>query len=505
MYDILITSARVYDGLGGTPYVADVALLDGKIARIADKITEQASTVIDATGLALSPGWVDSHSHSDNMLFAYPAMKEKLEQGIVCAVTGQCGFSQTPKRCADGTALTGENYYADMNTNLKQGGYSLPLVGFNTLRSFVMGKENRAATPEEIQAMQALLRDEMRAGAAGLSLGLIYIPGCYASTEEVIAVASVVKEFEGVLASHIRDEGAELLSAVEEFLTVIRATGCRAIFSHHKASGGRRNWGLVHKSLAMIDKANAEGLDVYLDVYPYTASHTSLSATFLPNDFHPEGCTNVYSLLDDEEVKKKIKARFDERYEGDYSWVMIAKCLTHPEYQGELVTTLAEKQGVSPMDFIFSLLRECPHATGCYFTACEEDLMTVISHPRAMIGTDSSLGGDLVYYHPRLRATFPRVLGRYIREKGVVSLEEMIRKMTSLPAHVYGLKNKGIVREGMDADLCLFDPARIADKADFKHPTRANEGLSYVIVDGKIAVIDGEQTDLRAGKILIKK
>ena len=373
------------------------------------------------------------------------------------------------------------------------------LIGFNTLRRAVLGNENRAPSAEELEKMKELLRDAMRAGAIGVSFGLIYVPGCYATTEEVIEIAKVVGEFGGILASHIRNESNGLLEAVEEFLSAIRASGCRAVFSHHKSSK-KQNWGMVKKSLAMIDAANAEGLDVYLDVYPYTASHTSLSSTFLPSKYHPDGLRSVMDLLDNREILDRVKA---DRYalDGeDYSWVLVVSAKDHPEYLGKTLNEIAEMRGETDrVETAFNLLRETGcDINACYFTMCEEDVEYVMKHPRAMICTDSGVAQGRLHFHPRMRGSFPRTLGRYVREKGVVSLPEMIRKMTSLPASVYRLKTKGLIKEGMDADLCIFDPETIIDRADFLHPTEKNEGLDYVIVAGQIVVKDGVHNGIRA-------
>ncbi len=500
MYDLLILNGEILDGTGAPAYKANIAVSDGKIAWITQDVPA-AAEVIDAEGLAVSPGWIDSHSHSDSAVLNNPDQKEKIEQGITFSITGQCGSSASPKRNAEGE-LELVSAYFEKAKRVPQGASSSMLIGFNTLRSAVLGNENRAPTAEELEKMKALLRNAMRAGAMGVSFGLIYVPGCYATTEEVIEIAKVVGEYGGILASHIRNESAGLLDAVEEFLTAIRASGCRAVFSHHKSSK-KQNWGLVKKSLAMIDAANAEGCDVYLDVYPYTASHTSLSSTFLPNRYHPAGLKSVSELLDKREILDRIKA---DRYamDGeDYSWVLIVHAKGHPEYEGKTLNEIAEMRGESDrVETAFSLLRETDCSiNACYFTMCEEDVEYVMKHPRAMICTDSGVLGGRTHCHPRLRGSFPRALGRYVRERGVVSLPEMIRKMTSLPASVYHLSGKGLIKEGMDADLCIFDPAAIIDGSDFLHPTEKNEGLAYVIVDGKIAVEDGVHNGVRAGRL----
>ena len=500
MYDLLILNGEILDGTGAPAYKANIAVSDGKIALITEGMPE-ASCVIDAAGKVVSPGWIDSHSHSDASVLDYPDQREKIEQGITFSITGQCGSSAAPKRKAEGGVELASEYFERAKA-VPQGSSSSMLIGFNSLRYAVLKNENRAPTPEELEKMKELLRDAMRAGAIGMSLGLIYVPGCYATTEEVIEMAKVVAEFDGLLASHIRNENGGLLSAVEEFLTVIRASGCRGVFSHHKSSK-KQNWGLVKKSLAMIDAAVEEGLRVHLDVYPYTASHTSLSSTFLPNEYHPAGLKSVSELLDDRALLDRIKADRYARDGEDYSWVLVVRAKGHPEYEGKTLNEIADMRGETDrVETAFSLLRETDcSVNACYFTMCEEDVEYVIKHPRAMICTDSGNLHGRTHCHPRLRGSFPRALGRYVRERGVVSLPEMIRKMTSLPASVYRLSGKGLIKEGMDADLCIFDPAAIIDGSDFLHPTEKNEGLSYVIVDGKIAVEDGVHNGVRAGRL----
>ncbi len=501
MYDLLIKNANVLDGTGASAFFANVAVLNGKIAAITQD-EPSAKSVIDAAGKTVTPGWIDSHSHSDSAVFTFPDQKEKLEQGITFSITGQCGSSSSPVRDESGSVVS-VSAFLEKARKTPQGSYSSMLIGFNTLRRAVLGNENRAPTPEELENMKELLRDAMRAGAMGVSFGLIYVPGCYATTEEVIEIAKVVGEFDGLLASHIRNESDKLLEAVEEFLSVIRTCGCRGVFSHHKSSK-KQNWGKVKKTLAMIDAAAKEGHRVYLDAYPYTASHTSLSSAFLPSKYHPEGLRLVAELLDNRELLEKIKADRCSMEENDYSWVLITFAEGHPEYHGKNLNEIADMLGESdPVEAAFTILRQTDcKAQACYFTMCEEDVEYILAHPRAMIGTDSSVLGGRTHCHPRLRGTFPRVLGRCVRERGVTTLPEMIRKMTSLPASVYRLENKGVIREGMDADLCIFDPERIIDRADFLHPTEKNEGLDYVIVDGKIVVQDGVHNGIRAARVI---
>ena len=500
MYDLIIKNASILDGTGSNAYPADLAIQNGKIAKIG-QIEDTARQIIDASGLCVSPGWIDSHSHSDRVIFTHPLQKEKLEQGITVSIVGQCGSSQAPAKDKNGRLLL-TSEYLNQAAATPQGSGSALLVGFNSLRKAVMGTENRAASQEEIEQMKALLRDAMEGGAIGMSLGLLYVPGCYASTEEVIEVAKVVGEYKGLLASHIRNEADGLIDSVREFIKIIRASNCRGVFSHHKACMPW-NWGKVKESLALIDEANAQGADIYLDVYPYIASSTTLSARYVPKEFHPAGATDMMEILSDPAVCEKVKAWGRKTYNNDLSWTMIGQCPGHPEYEGLTLNEIADLRGDQDRtETALQLIRDGKNNVSAYFfMMCEEDVETVIAHPRAMICTDASSAGALTHYHPRLRASFPRAIARYVREKNVVSLPEMIRKMTSLPAHVYGLAQKGLIREGMDADLCIFDPAIIADRATFTQFTLNNEGLHYVIIDGKIAVEKGEATGVKAARV----
>ena len=372
------------------------------------------------------------------------------------------------------------------------------LIGHNALRRCVIGSENRDPTLSELEEMKRLLADGLSAGAIGMSLGLFYVPGSYAKLDELIALTKVVKEHDGIIAAHIRNESNKLIEAVEEFLTVIKESGCRAVFSHHK-SCETENHGKVNTTLAMIDKANAEGYDIYLDVYPYNASSTSLSARFVPGFMHPKGTTSVLSLLDDEAFCEKLKKWSYEKWKYDLGFTLITTYEPNHEYEGKNLNEIAAMRGdENPYDTVLYMLRESGNSVGaCYFTMNENDVRRVISHPRAMICTDSSVMRNSRRFHPRLSSSFPRAI-RYARDFGVTTLPEMIRKITSLPAHVYGLKTKGIIREGMDADLCIFDADKITDTADYVNCTKKNEGIHYVIINGKVVLKDGVYNGVRA-------
>jgi len=499
MYDLIIKGAAVLDGSGSEAFVSDVAILDGKISKIGEGLTG-ARRVIDASGLTLSPGFIDSHSHSDRQFISCPDMREKVEQGITFSVGGQCGDSEAP-RVRDGKIFKMSEYLSEAAL-VPQGSGAGTLVGFNTIRKAVMGMENREPTEAELLLMCELARDAVRGGAIGMSYGVFYVPACYAKTDELVAVARAVGEEGGILAAHIRSEGDELIESVEEFLHIIKESGCRAVFSHHKAQD-RCNWGKVKESLALIDNAIAEGADIYLDVYPYTASGTTMLARFCPGMLHPEGTKNALDLLYNPEMCETLKKWGREKWGDDLSWTLVSACPGYPEYQGKTVSEIAALMGEADQyEAALEIIRMTKgKARGSFFMMCEEDVEYVIRHPRAMICTDSGVAGKSGVYHPRLRASFPRALGVYARERGVVTVPEMIRKMTSLPAHVYGLETKGLVREGMDADLCIFDRERIKDRADFVNFSEKNEGLSYVIIGGEAVLCDGVYNGERRGKI----
>ena len=498
MYDLLLRNITIFDGTGKDGYLADIGILEGKIAAIGQSLPNGKST-IDGTGLAVSPGWIDSHSHSDRAVLLLPDQREKVEQGITFSITGQCGSSAAPS-----ATHTVEQFFGEA-AQTPQGSGSALLIGHNSLRKAVMGTENRDPTPEELERMKTLLAEGLDAGAIGMSLGLFYVPGCYAKPEEVLELAKVVAAKGGVLASHIRNEADTLLEAVQEYLDVIQASGCRAVFSHHKAAW-EENHGKVKESLAMIDAANAQGADIYLDAYPYNASHTSVMARFVPKMFHPKGTTSVLALLDDPAIRDAIKDWGHNRWGNDLSSSLVTEIPGYPELEGKTINELADLWGMEDrFDAAFEVIRISEgKAQACYFSMDLQDVAQVLRHERTMICTDSSVAGSKTHFHPRLRGTFPRALGLYAREQQLVSIPEMVRKMTSLPAHVYGLKTKGRIALGMDADLCVFNPETLRDQADYKEPTRNNVGLEYVIIDGKIVLEHGIYNGTRAASVYRK-
>ncbi|MBQ5746424.1 MAG: amidohydrolase family protein, partial [Clostridia bacterium] len=467
----------------------------------------------DATGLTLTPGFIDSHAHSDSMILNWVDLKEKVEQGITLSIAGNCGSSPAPlsRDVKEPTDLGGFGTNLEicktmgtfLNTvkKIDFGSSTAFLVGHSAVRKAVMGMENRKATGEELEKMKFYLRDAMENGATGMSFGLYYTPSCYAHEDEVFALAKIVGEYGGVISSHIRNEGDFLEEAVEEFINIIRVSGARGVISHHK-SAIERNWGKVKNTLRMIDDANQEGLDIYVDVYPYVASRTSLSARFIPKKYHAMGLVNV---LSDPDLRAEIKAWGNEVCGENLEWTLVTNCSAYPEYEGKRVPEIALLHGKDEYETVYDMIAHSKSAPqACYFTMCEEDIETVMRHPRAMLCTDSGVAGANKVYHPRLRASFPRFISRYVRDKGVMPLAEAIRRVTSLPAHVYGIKNKGLVKEGYDADLVLFDYSKIKDNAEFTNCSLPNDGLNFVFIAGEIVAENGVYNGKRKGKAIIR-
>jgi N-acyl-D-amino-acid deacylase len=477
--DLAIRGAQVLDGS------ADVEIAGGRIQRVG--AAGKAATEIDASGLTLAPGFVDTHTHDDGALLRHPGMEFKLAQGVTSVVVGNCGFSAAPSGPAaadapgssglfpglsvDWTDLTG---YFEAVAAARPAVNAIALVGHNTMRALAMGDASRAPTDAELAQMRGWVELALEQGACGFSTGLIYRPGRYSTTEEVIAIADPLRDRGALYATHMRDEADGLLDAVEETLRIGREVGCAVQISHHKAAGPQ-NWGRVRDSLARIDRANADGADVTLDVYPYTAGSGPLAE---------------YVRID--------------RIDPEYAKVLaIATCPAFPEYEGRRVPEIAEASGIAPVEVVRKILT-APRGelTICiHFVIDEKDIETNLRHPRMMIGSDGipDLGGKP---HPRLFGTFPRVLAEYVRERGILSLEEAVRRMTSLACERFGLAQRGRIAEGYWADLVVFDPAGIRDTATYEDSKREPVGISLVTVNGEIAYRDGRHTGVGAGRPL---
>ena len=522
MYDILIKNARIADGTGNPMYHADVAVKDGKIAKIGYRLKAQAETVIDGTGKVLAPGFIDAHSHLDKRIEAVPHCAHMLRQGVTTIIGGMCGGSAAPiskEHFEDGLRVTGSNHSEDsiqarfdLESYIRHldriplGNNVSFLVGHGNIRVAAMGYVSDKATPADLDKMRELTRQCMEAGAMGVSFGLIYPPGSYADTEELIAVAEVVAEYGGVITAHVRGEGNQLIEAADELLRVARATGVRTVHSHHKASGGPMNWNKTAATLSMMEKAIADGFDIFCDQYPYTASSNGMKAN-IPQELHALGVEKMIEMVTDPVQREELKPVIlnGKTAHERFQYIMIGNSASHPEYAGRMLNEIADELGVDPYELHCDLLRDDKMGTtAIYHTACEEDVERVLKWDRTMIGSDGG-SGEKPTGHPRTFGTFARVLGRYVREKQIITLENAVRKMTYLPAMVYNLSTKGLIREGMDADLVLFDPETVSDRGNYAEPALPNVGFACVLVNGKIALENDQVTGVLAGKTLFRE
>lgn len=514
MFDLIIKNGTVIDGTGASGFIADIGILDGKITKICPNLVG-AKAVIDASGLVVTPGFIDSHSHADKRVLLFPEEREKLEQGITTSIGGQCGGSAAPVIPKDRTeCLTS---FGDANEICKSmegfisavqsdyiGANLVAFIGHGTIRKLVMGDSDKSPDANELSRMCDVLRESFEAGAGGLSFGLFYAPGCFASTEEAIAMAKVAAAYNRPVSAHIRNESDHLVEAVEEFITVIRQSGARGILSHHKAIR-KHNWGKVHKTLEMLRQAVEDGVDIYCDIYPYCASSTLLSQALVPFSWRADGTRELLARIADPVMYNENKAYSIQNNGTVLDWILINTCPGSPEYDGLTIDKIALMHGKDHFDTAMDLVVSSEDkATACFFTVSEDDLKHVLSWDRTMICTDSGMADVKKRVHPRMIGSFPHAIAKYCREQGVLTLCEMIRRMTSLPAYVYGLRGKGQIKEGFDADLCIFDPEIINNPSDFVCCRQRTEGLNYVLVSGQVVVENGIFNGAKCAKILIK-
>jgi N-acyl-D-amino-acid deacylase len=484
-FDLSIRDALLVDGSGEPPRVADVHIEGGRIALIGPGPSGKRE--IAAAGRALAPGFVDVHAHDDAALLSTPDMHFKLQQGVTSVVIGNCGFSLAPLTPGGdeppGNAslfpgfsrrFTELEDYARAFEAARPALNAISLVGHNAIRSRVMGNDERAPTPSEIAEMRDHVERALTQGAAGFSTGLIYRPGRVASTEEIIEVARPLAKFGALYATHMRSEGDRLLESVDETLSVARAVGCRAQISHHKA-GGRQNWGKVAASLARVDAANAEGADVTLDVYPYIAGSGPM--------------IEYFDLA-------KIDLVLAEA-------IQVASCPACPTYDGRRLTEIAASEQIELGQLVKKILTlpGAERTVAITFMMAEADVETNLRHPRVMVGSDG-LPNPEGRPHPRLYGTFPRVLGEYARKRGLLSLQAVVRKISSLPCERFGLASRGRIEAGFHADLVLFDPERVADRATYADPRQPPTGIDLVVVNGAVASEGGRPSDVFAGRFL---
>jgi N-acyl-D-amino-acid deacylase len=527
MLDMLIKNGTVVDGSGGAVFEADVGVADGRIARVAREIDQDARRAIDARGLCLAPGFIDPHTHSDLTLLFDPRAESKIRQGVTTEVIGNCGFSPAPVQgAAVDEVQAGATPYGIEVTWSSMGQYLdrlrhpgtavnvVALVGHNVVRGSVLGYDDVQPTPTQQRAMEQLLAESLEQGARGMSTGLFYPPGFYAREEEVVALARVVARYDRIYASHIRSESDLVLESVAEVVNVARQAQVQTEIAHLKLSG-IHNWAQVDRLMASLERAEAEGIRLGCDQYPYLASSTWLAA-MLPYWAQSGGGKAVAQRLTDPQIRAQLQHDWEQNRidwdnrSGVHTWdgIVVAECLPRPEAVGKSIAQIAAMDGKAPLAALFDLIVVSEgQADALWFDQSEDNVQKIMQHPMVVVGSDGSamaprglLGERKV--HPRNYGTFPRVLGRYVRQESVLTLEEAVEKMTSVTARRFGLDDRGLIREGAWADLVVFDAGTVIDRATFDDPARYPEGIPYVVVNGMLVIDGGEHTGALPGRVL---
>ena len=496
-FDVVIKNARVIDGTGNPWFKADIGIKNGRIAKIGVIAESETREIIDAKNQIIAPGFIDVHAHVEN-IFNNPDAENFIRMGVTSLVTGNCGGSVT-----DVAKFLNRYNETPLAVNLAT------LIAHGSVRRDVLGTENREPTAEELNKMEAIVEKGMKDGAVGLSTGLIYVPGTYAKTDEVVALARVAKKFNGVYASHIRDEGIKVFEAITEAINIGEQTGIPVEISHFKIAT-KKFWGKTNETLGLVRAAREKGLAVTVDEYAYTASSTSLN-TIIPSWALAGGLEEGKKRLADAETRKKIieeiKKNLKDSKFKDFSYAFVASYSPNKDFNGKNIKEIAKQvRGKDKLDAQIEQILEMYSAGGAqmvYHKMDEPDVQNIMRATFTMIASDSgvrSMGEGTP--HPRGYGNNVRVLGRYVRELKILTLEDAIRKMTSLPAQTFNLKNRGLIKEGFAADLVIFDEKTVADKATFDNPHQFPIGISSVLVNGKLTFADGEMSKIRNGMAL---
>ncbi len=529
MFDFVIRDARIVDGTGAEPYRGDVGVRDGRVTAVKPVgegrpgLPSDAAKTIEAGGRMLVPGFVDVHSHSDMNVLVNPNAESKLRQGITTEIVGNCGFSAFPLRGAmlaeeqesnakvglDITWATVDEYF-DRLDEARPAVNIASFTGHGNIRGSVLGFDDRPPRPDEMRQMVREVEEAMDAGAIGLTTGLIYAPGIFAPTEEIVGMQKAAARFGGIYASHVRSEGDALLEAADEFMGVIDGAGCQGQFSHLKASGPR-NWGKVQRVVEQIEAVNARGGRVCFDKYPYIASSTGL-ASLLPRWAQDGGRERAVERLLDPKLRDRILRESAEINEGRDGWDSVLICdagaAEYDRFQGKSIGDIARELGGDAGEVFLDLLVKSRLLTSiCNFTMSQEETDLVLLHPLGMVCTDAACRapyGALSHDcpHPRAYGTFAKFFRDYVKERPLLTVQEAVRKVTSLPCDVFGLRDRGRVAEGYFADLLLLDWDRFEDRARFADPHHYCAGIDLIAVNGVITVKDGEHTGNRGGRAL---
>ena len=523
MFDLLIKNGRVLDGSGNPWVMADVAAKDGRIAAVGRLGDAASETVVDASGRIVCPGFVDGHSHSDLYVLAAPESRQKIMQGFTTEVVGLDGMSVAPVSDAQKpgwqkhlSGLAGNpgipwnwNSMGDYLDAVDAVGASVNIcsyVGLGTIRLNVIGMEDRAPSAAEMDQMRRLTAEAMEQGARGVSAGLIYPPSQYQSIEEIVELCRVASRYDGIFDVHMRNESDRIAASIEEVLEIGRRADIPVLITHFKVRG-KRNWGLSGALLERLERARADGVDVTVSQYPYTAGSTFLHAV-IPPWYHRQGAEALIAALRTRraEIKRDIAERMDwENFSGILGWENIYVSSVNGDAnrwcEGKSLVQIAAQRGMGPVDAACDLLAEEQLAVGMIaFGLDEADIRTILRHPLTNVITDGLLSGGKP--HPRAYATSARILGRYVREDAVISLEDAVRKLTSLPAAKARLRRKGLLLPGFDADIVVFDPATVLDTNSYEDPMRHPAGIEHVAVGGMLVVKNGVHTGAAPGRTI---
>ena len=501
--DLIITNARILDGTGNSWFWGSISISGGKILKI-ERVREpggqrESAKVIDAKGMIACPGFIDVHAHIESNIFEKPTADNYLFDGVTSVVTGNCG-----------SAFDDISEFFRKLDSMKTSINIASLAGHNTIRSQAMGMGDRQATPEEMKKMTDLMDKAMKDGAVGLSTGLIYLPGTFANTEEVVNLAKVASAHGGVYATHMRNEGLKVTDAITEALTIGKQANIPVQISHFKVSGPA-NWGKSTMTLNMVKQARLDGYDVTIDQYPYTASSTNL-ATQVPDWALDGGLDSLRVRIKDpktrEEIKKQMKENKEEGKNKNFAFAVVAYYAADTTLNGLNISQITKLKGkkvklMNEAEIILQML-EKGNAQMVFHSMNEEDVKYFQAYPFNMPAADGSAQTGRGIPHPRSYGTNARFLARYVREMKVTTLEDGIRRMTSLPAQKFGLKDRGMLKEGMAADILILDENKVQDMATFEKPHQYSVGIPYVIVNGKVVIDDGKHIGERSGRSLRK-
>lgn len=499
-FDLVIKGGTVIDGSGAAGYLDDIGIIGERIAKVGRIKASQARRVLDARGLIVTPGFIDVHTHCDRGIVEVPTVDNYLLQGVTTVIGGNCGGHPYPV-----SELFRKTEASGISPNFGV------LIGHNTLRREVMGLAMEQPTPDQMERMKALLDQEMRAGGLGLSTGLSYLPGTYSEPEEIVELASALKPYGGIYATHLRDQGEGITEAILEAILIGERNGIPVQISHIKLADDRV-WGELERIVGPVEKAQARGVEVHLDQYPYTATSSGFTSSF-PSWAFEGGRDRFLERLKDTAKLEEIKAYIRERRLSSargidkLETITIASFHDDPDFQGKNLREILESQGKEPsVENAVQLIIDIQArggAQGVFFQMDEDDVEGLMRLKYNMFASD---GGIQVpgrgVPHPRNYGTFPRIIAHFVRERGVLTLAEAVRKMTSLPASAFRIKDRGLLREGYYADLAVFDFQEFTDQATFEQPHQYSRGLNFVLVNGRVVVENSEHLGTLAGKVI---